>query len=72
MQRDKAREVSRVMKRIEKCEDFLESLKGKYKDEFTIYYNGLETCELEVDMLEMIIKHYECELITLNDRLDKL
>ena len=70
---NKAKEAAKVMNRIEKCESFLKSLKGKsYNDEFTIHYRGLETCELEEDMLQMIIEHYENELKKLNAALENL
>ena len=70
---NKAKEATKVMNRIEKCESFLTSLKGRsYNDEFTIHYRGLETCELEEDMLQMIIEHYENELKKLNAALENL
>ena len=70
---NKAKEVARVMNRIEKCESFLNSLEGRsYNDEFAIYYRGVETCELEEDVLQMIIKHYEDELVKLNATLKNL
>ena len=70
---NKAKEAAKVMNRIEKCESFLTSLKGKsYNDEFAIYYRGLEICELEEDVLQMIIKHYEDELVKLNATLKNL
>lgn len=70
---NKAKEVARVMNRIEKCESFLNSIEGRsYNDEFAIYYRGIETCELEEDVLQMIIKHYEDELVVLNEELKNL
>ena len=73
MEKNKAKEVSKAMNRIEKCESFLTSLKGRsYNDEFTIYYRGVKTCELEEDVLQMIIKHYEDELMKLNATLKNL
>lgn len=70
---NKAKEAAKVMNRIEKCESFLKSLRGRsYNDEFTIYYRGIETCELEEDVLQMIIKHYEDELMKLNKSLNNL
>ena len=70
---NKAKEATKVMNRIEKCESFLTSLKGRsYNDEFAIYYRGVETCELEEDVLQMIIKHYEDELVKLNATLKNL
>lgn len=70
---NKAKEAAKVMNRIEKCESFLKSLRGRsYNDEFTIYYRGLESCELEEDVLQMIIKYYEDELVKLNKSLNNL
>ena len=70
---NKAKEAAKVMNRIEKCESFLKSLRGRsYNDEFTIYYRGFETCELEEDVLQMLIKHYEDELVKLNATLKNL
>ena len=70
---NKAKEAAKVMNRIEKCESFLKSLEGRsYNDEFAIYYRGIETCELEEDVLQMIIKHYEDELMKLNKSLNNL
>ena len=64
---NKAKEATKVMNRIEKCESFLTSLKGRsYNDEFAIYYRGLETCELEEAALQLLIEHYEEELAELN------
>ena len=70
---NKAKEVATVMNRIEKCESFLASLKNRsYNDEFTIYYRGLETCELEEAALQILIEHYEDELVKLNAALKNL
>ena len=70
---NKAKEAAKVMNRIEKCESFLKSLKGRsYNDEFTIYYRGLETCELEEAALQLLIEHYEEELAELNAALKNL
>ena len=64
---NKAKEATKVMNRIEKCESFLKSLKGRsYNDEFTIYYRGFETCELKETALQILIKYYEDELAKLN------
>lgn len=73
MEKNKAKEAMRIMNRITKCESFLDSLKGRsYSDEFDIYYRGYTACELEEDMLQIIIKHYEDELEKLNEELKKL
>ena len=70
---NKAKAVAKVINRIEKCESFLNSLEGRsYNDEFVIYYRGLESCELEEDVLKMIIKHYEDELVKFNKSLNNL
>ena len=73
MDKNKAKEVTMIVNRINKCENFLESLQSRsYSDEFTIHYRGLKTCELEEDVLQMIIKHYEDELVKLNATLKNL
>lgn len=73
MDKNKAKEATMIVNRIDRCENFLESLKGRsYNDEFTIHYRGLETCELEEDVLQIIIKHYEDELVKLNATLKNL
>ena len=60
---DKANEVAKIVDRINKCNDFLQSLEGRsYNDEFTIHYRGLETCALEEPALEILIEHYKKEL----------
>ena len=70
---NKAKAVAKVINRIEKCESFLKSLKGRsYNDEFTIYYRGLETCELEEAALQLLIEHYEEELAELNAALKNI
>ena len=70
---NKAKEAAKVMNRIEKCESFLTSLKGRsYNDEFAIYYRGLETCELEEGALQTLIKYYEDELAKLNKELNNI
>lgn len=73
MNRNNAEKVTKIMNRIRKCESFLGSLKDRgYPDEFTIYYQGSETCKLEVDVLKMIIAHYETELKSLNEELESI
>lgn len=70
---NKAKAVAKVINRIEKCESFLNSLKGRsYNDEFAIYYRGLETCELEEGALQTLIKYYEDELAKLNKELNNI
>lgn len=73
MKRDNAEKIMKIMNRIRRCESFLESLKDRsYPDEFAIQYRGYETCELEPDILKMIIAHYETELKSLNNELSKI
>ena len=73
MDKNKAKQATMIVNRINKCKSILVSLKGRsYNDEFTIHYRGVETCELEEDVLQMIIKHYEDELIKLNKSLNNL
>ena len=73
MDKNKAKEASMIVNRIEKCESFLKSLKGRsYNDEFTIHYGGIKTCELEENVLHIIIEHYEDELLKLNVALKNL
>lgn len=70
---NKAKEVTKVMNRIEKCEIVLASLEGRsYNDEFSIYYKGVKTCELEEAALQTLIKYYEDELAKLNATLKNL
>lgn len=70
MDKDKAVEISRVVNEIKRCEDFIEKLDDRsYPDEFAIKYRGLEICELEKDVLGMIIDHYKNKLETLNEKL---
>ena len=72
MDKNKAQEVGRIMNGINRCENILSSLKRSYNDEFAIMYRGYETCELEEDVLQMIIEHYENKLKSLNEELKKL
>lgn len=73
MDKNKAKEATMIVNRIEKCENFLNSLEGRsYNDEFTIHYRGVETCELEEDALQILIEHYEDELVKLNTALKNL
>lgn len=72
MNKNKAQEVGRIMNGINRCENFLSCLKRSYNDEFAIMYRGAETCELEEDVLQMIIEHYKNKLEYLNKELEKL
>ena len=70
---NKAKTVAKVINRIEKCESFLNFLKGRsYNDEFSIYYREVKTCELEEAALQTLIKYYEDELAKLNKELNNL
>ena len=42
MDKNKAQEVGRIMNGINRCENFLSSLKRSYNDEFAIMYRGYE------------------------------
>ena len=73
MDKNKAKEATMIVNRIDKCESILESLKGRsYNDEFAIYYRGIETCELEKEALQLLVEHYEDELVKLNAALENL
>lgn len=72
MNRNKAQEVTMIMNEINRCESFLSSLKRNYNDEFTIIYRGMKICELEEDVLQIIIEHYENKLVSLNKKLEKI
>lgn len=73
MNRDRADSICELTNKIRNCEGFLGSLKGRsYNDEFTIYYRGNETCELEEECLNILIEHYEKKLDGLNQQLSKL
>ena len=61
-----------ILYEINRCKNFLSFLKRNYNDEFTIMYGEMETCELEEDVLRMIIEHYENKLDSLNKELEKL
>lgn len=73
MDLNKANEVSKLVNIINRCKEFLDSLEGRsYPDEFTIYYRGLETCELEESALELLIEHYKKELAEAERKLKEL
>lgn len=70
---NKANEVSKVVNTINRCNNFLESLCDRsYSDEFTIYYRGMETCELEEPALKVLIEYYKKELKIAEDKLKSL
>lgn len=69
----KAEKIGKVMNNINRCKSFLGCLKDKsYPDSFEIYYRDYKTCDLEEDVLDMIIEHYESELERYNEELKKL
>lgn len=69
----KAEKVGKVMNNINRCKNFLDCLKDKsYPDSFEIYYRDYKTCDLEEDVLDMIIEHYESELERYSEELKKL
>lgn len=69
----KAEKVGKVMNNINRCKSFLDCLKDRsYPDSFEIYYRDYKTCDLEVDVLDIIIEHYENELERYNEELKKL
>lgn len=69
----KAEKVGKVMNNINRCKSFLDCLKDRsYPDSFEIYYRDYKTCDLEKDVLDMIIEHYESELERYNEELKKL
>lgn len=70
---NKAQDIGKIVNEINKCQDFLKSLKGhSYKDEYVIYYRGWETCELEEEALDLLVDFYETKIISLKDTLNKL
>lgn len=71
MDKSKAIKITNIINEISECEDFLKSLDGRsYPDEFEICYRGCVECELEPDILKMIIQHYKNKLEKLNNQLE--
>lgn len=69
---NRANEISNIVNKIKRYEKFLESLTGRsYPDEFTIYYRGFETCELEESALELLIDYYNKKLEKAKKELEK-
>ena len=59
MDMEKAKEIAQLTRQIERSEAFLKSLDNRgYNDEFSIYYRGGETCELESEALHLLIDFY--------------
>ena len=69
----KAEKIGKVMNNINRCKSFLDCLKDRsYPDSFEIYYRDYKACDLEEDVLDIIIQHYENELERHNEELKKL
>lgn len=69
----KAEKIGKVMNNINRCKSFLDCLKDRnYPDSFEIYYRDYKSCDLEEDVLDIIIEHYENELKRYNEELKKL
>lgn len=67
---NKANEISKLVNKINRCKNFLESLENRsYKDEFTINYRGIETCELEESAVDVLINYYKKEIETTESKL---
>lgn len=70
---DKAKKVTKLTNEINKCVSVLAKLDGRsYSDEFTIYYRGLETCELEESALNILIEYYKKRLLEAEQQLERL
>lgn len=73
MKVEKAKEITKIMNQINRCESFLSSLRGRsYEDEFDIYYRDGKTCDLEPEALHILIGYYENILKTLQVELNKM
>ena len=69
----KAEKIGKVMNNINRCKSFLDGLKDRsYPDSFEIYYRDYKACDLEEDVLDIIIEHYENELERYDEELKKL
>ncbi len=69
----KAEKIGKVLNNINRCKSFLDCLKDRsYPDSFEIYYRDYKACDLEEDVLDIIIEHYENELERYNEELKKL
>lgn len=72
MNKDKAKEITRITNGIERLEGFLSSLDGhSYNDEYVIYYRGMETCELEDEARLLLVNHYKSQIKKLVDELSR-
>jgi len=68
---NKANEISTLVNRINKCKRILECIDKGCKDEFEIYYNGNQKCELEEEALIILIGFYTKEIRELEDKLEQ-
>lgn len=59
---DQAKEISKIVKRIEYCESMIENLDRGYKDEFALNYRGCEICDLDEEAIEILLKYYSTEM----------
>lgn len=70
---DKVKEITKLSNTIDKCVKILASLDNRsYPDEFTIYYRGRKTCELEENALNILVVHYKKSLLEAEQQLEKL
>lgn len=68
---DQAKEISKIVKRIEYCESMIENLDRGYKDEFALNYRGCEICDLEENAVELLINYYNKEIESAKKELEK-
>ena len=69
----KAKEIANITNQINKCESYLKLLNGHtYKDEYDIYYRDMKTCNLEPEVLRIIVKNYTDKLEELQNKLIKM
>ena len=70
---DKVKEITKLSNTIDKCVKILASLDNRsYPDKFTIYYRGMETCELEENALNILVVHYKKSRLEAEQQLEKL
>lgn len=70
---NKANEITKLVNKTDKSIEFLKSLDGRgYNNEFTIYYRGVETCELEESALNVLIEYYKKELKEAEEKLKSI
>lgn len=68
---DQAKEISKIVKHIEHCEAMIGNLDRSYKDEFALNYRGCEICDLEEDVIDLLLKYYNTELELSKKKLEK-